>query len=143
VEGSKFCLFLVVLPARRVSSISPRFHYRRHAFCFLPLAVILEFLPMSLAISLNLNADLSLLNLCPNLHFWVDFFFCSTGVWTHGFTLARQTLPIQPLHQPFYVLGIFQKVCGKLKSHKITLNFILISASKVAKITGGGSSPLL
>jgi hypothetical protein len=42
VEGSKFCLFLVVLPARCVSSISPRFHYRRHVFCFLPVATILE-----------------------------------------------------------------------------------------------------
>jgi hypothetical protein len=43
VEGSKFCLFLVVLPARCVSSVSPIFHHRRHAFCFLPLAAILEF----------------------------------------------------------------------------------------------------
>jgi long-subunit acyl-CoA synthetase (AMP-forming) len=43
VEASKFCLFSVVLPAMCVSSISPRFHYRRHAFCFLPLATILEF----------------------------------------------------------------------------------------------------
>jgi hypothetical protein len=42
VEGSKFYLFSVVLPARCVSSVSPRFHYRRHAFCFLPLAAILE-----------------------------------------------------------------------------------------------------
>jgi hypothetical protein len=42
VEWSKFCLFSVVLPARCVSSVSPRFHYRRHAFCFLPLATILE-----------------------------------------------------------------------------------------------------
>jgi hypothetical protein len=42
VEGSQFCLFSVVLPARCVSSFSPRFHYRRHAFCFLPLATILE-----------------------------------------------------------------------------------------------------
>jgi hypothetical protein len=42
VEGSKFCLFSVVLPARCVSSISPIFHYRRLAFCFLPLAAILE-----------------------------------------------------------------------------------------------------
>jgi hypothetical protein len=42
VEGSKFCLFSVVLPARCVSSASPRFHYRRHTFCFLPLAAILE-----------------------------------------------------------------------------------------------------
>jgi hypothetical protein len=44
VEGSKFCLFSVVLPARCVSSVSPRFHYRKHTFCFLPLATILEFL---------------------------------------------------------------------------------------------------
>jgi hypothetical protein len=42
VEGSKFCLFSVILPAKFVSSISPRFHYRRLAFCFLPLAAILE-----------------------------------------------------------------------------------------------------
>jgi hypothetical protein len=42
VEGSKFCLFSVILPAKCVSSISPRFHYRRLTFCFLPLAAILE-----------------------------------------------------------------------------------------------------
>jgi hypothetical protein len=42
VEGSKFCLFLVILPAKCISSVSPRFHYRRLAFCFLPLAAILE-----------------------------------------------------------------------------------------------------
>jgi hypothetical protein len=42
VERSKFCLFSVILPAKCVSSISPRFHYRRLAFCFLPLATILE-----------------------------------------------------------------------------------------------------
>jgi hypothetical protein len=41
VEGSKFCLFSVVLPARCVSSASPRFHLRRLAFCFLPLAASL------------------------------------------------------------------------------------------------------
>jgi hypothetical protein len=42
VEGSKFCLFSVVLHVRYISSISPRFYFRRHAFCFLPLAAILE-----------------------------------------------------------------------------------------------------
>jgi hypothetical protein len=42
VEGSKLCLFLVIMPAKCVSSISPRFHYRRVTFCFLPLAAILE-----------------------------------------------------------------------------------------------------
>jgi hypothetical protein len=38
----KFCLFLVALPARCVSTVSPRSHFRRLAFCFLPLAAILE-----------------------------------------------------------------------------------------------------
>jgi hypothetical protein len=42
VEWSKFCLFSVVLPVRCISSVSPRFYFRRHTFCFLPLAAILE-----------------------------------------------------------------------------------------------------
>jgi hypothetical protein len=42
VEESKLCLFSVIMPAKCVSSVSPRFHYRRLAFCFLPLAAILE-----------------------------------------------------------------------------------------------------
>jgi hypothetical protein len=42
VEGSKFCLFSVAFPARCVSIVSPRFHCRRHTFCFFPLAAILE-----------------------------------------------------------------------------------------------------
>jgi hypothetical protein len=42
VEGSKLCLFSVIMPAKCVSSFSPRFHYRRLAFCFLPLSTILE-----------------------------------------------------------------------------------------------------
>jgi hypothetical protein len=42
VEESKFCLFSVVFPVMYVSSISPRFYFRKHAFCFLSLATILE-----------------------------------------------------------------------------------------------------
>jgi hypothetical protein len=42
MEWSKLCLFSVIMPARCASSVSPRFHYRRVAFCFLPLATILE-----------------------------------------------------------------------------------------------------
>jgi hypothetical protein len=42
VEGSKLCLFSVIMPAKCVSSVSPRFHYRRVTFCFLPLAAIFE-----------------------------------------------------------------------------------------------------
>jgi hypothetical protein len=41
VEESKFCL-LVVFPVRCISSISPRFYFRKHTFCFLLLAAILE-----------------------------------------------------------------------------------------------------
>jgi hypothetical protein len=43
VEESKFCFFSVVFPVRCISSVSPRFYFRRHAFCFLPLAAVLEF----------------------------------------------------------------------------------------------------
>jgi hypothetical protein len=42
VEESEFFLFSVVFPVRCISSISPRFYFRKHAFCFLPLVAILE-----------------------------------------------------------------------------------------------------
>jgi hypothetical protein len=42
VEELEFCLFFVVFPARCISSISPRFYFGKHAFCFLPLVTILE-----------------------------------------------------------------------------------------------------
>jgi hypothetical protein len=42
VEVLEFCLFLVVFPVRCISSIPPRFYFRKHAFCFLSLVAILE-----------------------------------------------------------------------------------------------------
>jgi hypothetical protein len=42
VEVSESCLFLVVFPARCISIDSPRVYLRKHAFCFLTLATILE-----------------------------------------------------------------------------------------------------
>jgi hypothetical protein len=42
VEESEFCFFLVVFPSRHISSVSPRFYFRNHAFCFLPLVATLE-----------------------------------------------------------------------------------------------------
>jgi hypothetical protein len=42
VEESGFCLFWVVFPVRYISSISPRFYFRKHAFCLFPLVAILE-----------------------------------------------------------------------------------------------------
>jgi hypothetical protein len=38
----EFFIFLVVYPARHISSIFPRFYFRKHTFCFLPLVTILE-----------------------------------------------------------------------------------------------------
>jgi hypothetical protein len=45
LKRSKFCLFLVVLPVRCIFNVSPRFYFRRQAFCFLPLAAILGSIP--------------------------------------------------------------------------------------------------
>jgi hypothetical protein len=42
VKELEFCLFLVFFSARHISSISPRFYFREHAFCYLPLVSILE-----------------------------------------------------------------------------------------------------
>jgi hypothetical protein len=50
-----------------ISSISPRFYFRKHAFCFLPLVATLESSPLV-------------------------FFICGTRVWTQGFVHARQAL---------------------------------------------------
>jgi hypothetical protein len=63
VEVLEFCLFLVVFPARCVSSISPRFHFRKHAFCFLPLVTILE----SFSGELSLPSKISDGNWCINI----------------------------------------------------------------------------
>jgi hypothetical protein len=38
-EESQFCLFSVVF---FLYGVSPRFYFRKHAFCFLPLVAILE-----------------------------------------------------------------------------------------------------
>jgi hypothetical protein len=56
VGGSMLCLFSVIMPAKCVSSVSPRFHYRRLAFCFLPLAAILE-CPLDLVFKGTLPAN--------------------------------------------------------------------------------------
>jgi hypothetical protein len=60
VWRSQFCLFLVVFPVSCISSVSPRFYFRKHAFCFLPLASILEmsntlFLKSNFKFTENLN----------------------------------------------------------------------------------------
>jgi hypothetical protein len=38
----EFCPFLLIFPPMCISSVSPRFYFRKHAFCFLPLVTILE-----------------------------------------------------------------------------------------------------
>jgi hypothetical protein len=42
VEVLEFCLFLVVFLARYIFSVSPKFYFRLHTFCFLLLVAILE-----------------------------------------------------------------------------------------------------
>jgi hypothetical protein len=67
VEGSEeleFYLFLVVFPARCTSSVSPRFYFRKHAFCFLPLVAILESLFSFLRQNLDMYPGLALNSLC-------------------------------------------------------------------------------
>jgi hypothetical protein len=60
VGGSKFYLFAVVFPVRCFSSVSPRFYFRRLAFCFLPLAAILEFQQMFYNDSVNMSLPIRL-----------------------------------------------------------------------------------
>jgi hypothetical protein len=36
VEELGFCLFSVVFPVRCIFSISPKFYFRKHTFCFPP-----------------------------------------------------------------------------------------------------------
>jgi hypothetical protein len=67
VEGSKLCLFSVIMPAKCVSSVSPRFHYRRLAFCFLPLAAILESPLLTLMIEQRLSFQLGFSNTQPRV----------------------------------------------------------------------------
>jgi hypothetical protein len=42
-EESGFCIFSEVFHVRCISSISPRFYFRKHNFCFLPLVAIFVF----------------------------------------------------------------------------------------------------
>jgi hypothetical protein len=42
VEETEFYLSSMVFPVRCFSSVSPRFYFRKHAFCFIPLVPILE-----------------------------------------------------------------------------------------------------
>jgi hypothetical protein len=70
VEESKLCLFSVIMPVKCVSSVSPRFHYRRVAFCFLPLAAILEFSSQMLIFSENTFTDLPRNNDFPAI--WIS-----------------------------------------------------------------------
>jgi hypothetical protein len=57
VEVSEFCLFLVVFPARCISSISPGVYFRKHAFCFLPLVAILKSFNDQFSVLVNLNSE--------------------------------------------------------------------------------------
>jgi hypothetical protein len=70
VKGSKLCLFSVIMPAKCVSGVSPRFHYRRLPFCFLPLAAILEFSRMIL--NVNCEQDYGICKDIENYLYLID-----------------------------------------------------------------------
>jgi hypothetical protein len=58
------------------------------------------------------------------------FLFCATGVWTQG-------LHLEPLHQPFFMMGFFQdRVSWTICSIWLWTIILLISASWVVRITG-------
>jgi hypothetical protein len=61
----------------------------------------------------------------------------STRVWTQHLTLARQELLLlEPLHQPFFVMGFFQDRSLELFSWGwLRTSILLISASCVTRIT--------
>jgi hypothetical protein len=87
VEASKLCLFSVIMPAKCVSSISPRFHYRRVTFCFLPLAAVLEFsqyLFLMVAFLTEVTGNLNVLQICISFRArdGEHFFMCVLVIWT-------------------------------------------------------------
>jgi hypothetical protein len=58
------------------------------------------------------------------------FFFCSTRPWTQG-------LHLEPLHQPYFVMGFFRdRVSWTICPSWFWTMILLISASWVARITG-------
>jgi hypothetical protein len=63
VALSEFYLFLVVFPARCIFIISPRFYFRNHAFCFLPLVA-------TLGMKLFLRQSSCLAQACLEIAIW-------------------------------------------------------------------------
>jgi hypothetical protein len=78
VDESKFCLFSVIFLVRCISSISLRFYFRRHAFCFLPLSAIL----IISYISVNIKLD----------HFHIDILFICVILFSSFFTSLVKSL---------------------------------------------------
>jgi hypothetical protein len=96
VEGSKLCLFSVIMPAKCVSGISPRFHYRRLTFCFLPLATILEFLWAHLLMTYPLHCLYCFMfhHPFPLFYFLVLLNFCWTNMNFYSFYLDDKLVAI-------------------------------------------------
>jgi hypothetical protein len=56
---------------------------------------------------LNLTPPFSLFPFGLPWYWWVEippfFFFCGTGIWTHGLHLQGRRSPLEPLHQPINI----------------------------------------
>jgi hypothetical protein len=75
-EESEFCLFLMFFPVRCISSVSPRFYFRKHAFCFLPLVTIFQgFCLIFFSEVFHIVAKFLFHILCSLLYFIYLFFY--------------------------------------------------------------------
>jgi hypothetical protein len=112
VEGSKLCLFSVIMPAKCVSGVSPRFHYRRLAFCFLPLAAILEFLSQYFLRAI-IYCRLKAAEVGTLTHCWKGQYFCNTS--NSKVTICDKTVEFKT----FDLLIALPGICPKDRIEKL------------------------
>jgi hypothetical protein len=106
VEGSKLCLFSVIMPAKCVSGVSPRFHYWRLALCFLPLATILESLIFLIYLFKNIYYLFLITQLYIPIFLMVLGFDIRASCWLGRHSATWATLPTQYLYILWPLLSI-------------------------------------
>jgi hypothetical protein len=132
VEKSKFCLFLVVFHVRCISSVCPRFYFRGHALCFLPLAAILE---SSTRWYLNCNNNENVRKGDNDSDVWassyqIKLILCTTRQWEYEFPLMNFNLRI--LHSvtivtPKHICN--NCICEDIEKGTHPLNLILFASN--------------